>query len=84
MNRGPSLCLIGESGKLKPVRISRWGNPEGAAFDCVNFGGLAEKERTFDGYTAQPATKLLTRALKRSSRPVKHSLLRYPTNPVSA
>ena len=51
MNRGPSLCLSDESGKLKPVRISRWGNPEGAAFHCVNFGGLAEKERTFDGYT---------------------------------
>jgi hypothetical protein len=33
------------------VVTSRWGNPEGAEFDHVNFGAIAEEERTFDGYT---------------------------------
>jgi hypothetical protein len=31
--------------------MPRWGNPEGTAFHCVNFGGFAEKEQTFGGYT---------------------------------
>jgi hypothetical protein len=44
-------CLIDENGKLKAVSMPRWGNPEGTAFHCVNFGGFAEKERTFGGYT---------------------------------
>ena len=44
-------CLIDENGKLKAVSMPRWGNPEGTAFHCVNFGGFAEKEQTFGGYT---------------------------------
>jgi hypothetical protein len=44
-------CLIDENGKLKAVSVPRWGNPEGTAFHCANFGGFAEKERTIGGYT---------------------------------
>jgi hypothetical protein len=46
-----AIRLIDENGKLKAVSMPRWGNPEGTAFHCVNFGGFAEKEQTFGGYT---------------------------------
>ena len=39
------------TGQLKAVRLSRWGNPEGAEFHAVDFGGLVEAEGTFYGYT---------------------------------
>jgi hypothetical protein len=42
---------VEESGRLASVKMPRWGNPEGAEFHAVDFGGVAEEERTFDGYT---------------------------------
>ncbi|MGV0027396.1 DUF6920 family protein [Phormidesmis priestleyi] len=45
------LSLTVDQGRLETVRTSRWGNPEGAEFHDVNFGAIAEEERTFGGYT---------------------------------
>jgi hypothetical protein len=42
---------IDATGRLVSVTLQRWGNPEGAAFRLVDFGGIVEDERTFDGYT---------------------------------
>lgn len=42
---------IEDSGRVRTVSLSRWGNPEGAAFHYVNFGSLVEEEATFDGHT---------------------------------
>jgi hypothetical protein len=42
---------VGESGRLASVKMPRWGNPEGAEFHAVDFGGLIEEEKTFGGYT---------------------------------
>jgi uncharacterized protein DUF6920 len=38
-------------GRLTSMRLQRWGNPEGGAYHETAFGGLAEGEGTFDGYT---------------------------------
>jgi hypothetical protein len=47
-----SLALtIDGNGRLKSVTMQRWGNPGGAAFHYADFGGVAEEERTFGGYT---------------------------------
>ena len=40
-----------DAGRLKSVKLSRWGNPEGAEFRYVDFGGLVEEEGTFGGFT---------------------------------
>ncbi len=45
-----SLGIAG-SGAVGSVRYRRWGNPEGGAFHYGDFGGWAEEERTFGGYT---------------------------------
>jgi hypothetical protein len=42
---------IDRSGRLKTTKLPRWGNPEGAEFRDVDFGGILEEEGTFDGYT---------------------------------
>lgn len=42
---------VGESGRLASVRLRRWGNPDGGSFRSLDFGGVAEEERTFGGYT---------------------------------
>jgi hypothetical protein len=42
---------VDEEGRLASVKMPRWGNPEGAEFHAVDFGGVAEEERTFGGYT---------------------------------
>lgn len=42
---------VDEAGQLESVRLQRWGNPEGAAFHYADFGGVAEWESTFKGYT---------------------------------
>jgi hypothetical protein len=47
----PLELEIGEGDVLRSVSVSRWGNPEGAKFRYAAFGGLVEKEGTFDGYT---------------------------------
>ena len=39
------------SGRLKTTKLPRWGNPEGAEFHYVDFGGILEEEGTFGGYT---------------------------------
>lgn len=44
-------CLIDEEGQLKTVNMPRWGNPGGAKFGYVNFGGFVEEEKRFGGYT---------------------------------
>jgi hypothetical protein len=38
-------------GRLTSTKMPRWGNPEGAEFHAVDFGGVAEEEKTFGGYT---------------------------------
>lgn len=38
-------------GRLRDVRLLRWGNPGGGAFREVPFGGLMEAEGTFQGLT---------------------------------
>jgi hypothetical protein len=42
---------LNDTGRLMAVKLPRWGNPEGAAFHTVDFGGAAEEEKTFGGYT---------------------------------
>jgi hypothetical protein len=56
-----SLTLLGERaelalavdgvGRLESVHLKRWGNPEGADFHYVDFGGFVADEGTFGGYT---------------------------------
>jgi hypothetical protein len=41
---------LGEEGDLRAIKLARWGNPEGAAFHEVDFGGTVEEERVFGGY----------------------------------
>nr|WP_228056266.1 DUF6544 family protein [Microcoleus sp. LEGE 07076] len=42
---------IDQTGRLKTCKLPRWGNPEGAEFHYVDFGGILEEESTFSGYT---------------------------------
>jgi len=42
---------VDETGRVKTAALPRWGNPEGGAFHFVQFGGVLEEERIFDGYT---------------------------------
>jgi hypothetical protein len=42
---------IDQMGRLKTLKLPRWGNPEGAECHYVNFGGIVEEEGTFCGYT---------------------------------
>ena len=42
---------INNKGRLESLKLPRWGNPEGAEFHYVDFGGVAEEEGTFSGYT---------------------------------
>ena len=42
---------INNQGVLEQAKIDRWGNPEGEAFHYVDFGGIAEASKTFEGYT---------------------------------
>jgi len=42
---------IDDQGRLTSVMLQRWGNPDGGAFQLLDFGGLVADERTFDGYT---------------------------------
>ncbi|MEG4999014.1 DUF6920 family protein [Microcoleus sp. B4-D4] len=39
------------TGRIETFKLPRWGNPEGAEFHDVNFGGIIEQEGTFCGYT---------------------------------
>ncbi|BDU70195.1 hypothetical protein GETHOR_22960 [Geothrix oryzae] len=40
-----------EAGRLREVRLLRWGNPGGGGFREEPFGGLVEAEETFQGLT---------------------------------
>ncbi len=42
---------IDKTGAPKTLSAPRWGNPEGAAFRYATFGGFAENETIFGGYT---------------------------------
>lgn len=42
---------IDEGGGLRSLSLLRWGNPGGGAFQELPFGGVAEAERTFHGFT---------------------------------
>jgi hypothetical protein len=42
---------ISSTGQLESLKLSRWGNPEGAEHHYVDFGGYMEGEGTFSGYT---------------------------------
>lgn len=42
---------IASDGRLKTVKIKRWGNPGDGKFKYEDFGGIAESEETFSGYT---------------------------------
>lgn len=42
---------INDRGQLESVKLSRWGNPEGADFHYADFGGYVDEEGTFGGYT---------------------------------
>jgi len=38
-------------GRITTLTLPRWGNPDGSGYRNVDFGIIAEEERTFDGYT---------------------------------
>lgn len=42
---------VDAAGRLRTLALQRWGNPEGAEFHNAAFGGIADQEQTFDGYT---------------------------------
>lgn len=42
---------VDRTGRLKTVKLPRWGNPEGSEFHYLDFGGMMEEEATFCGYT---------------------------------
>ena len=42
---------IDDRGRLKTVKLPRWGNPDNTRFRYVDFGVIAEEESTFGGYT---------------------------------
>jgi hypothetical protein len=43
--------VIDQAGRVKAASMPRWGNPDGAGFRYISFGGLAEEEGAFGGYT---------------------------------
>ena len=48
----PELTLaVDDAGRVASVALKRWGNPDGAAYGYVPFGGIADREETFGGYT---------------------------------
>ena len=52
--RGEPAALdlsLDDQGRVKTVKLPRWGNPEGGNYHYVDFGILAEEENTFAGYT---------------------------------
>jgi hypothetical protein len=48
---GKASPLENRTGRLKTFKLPRWGNPDGAEFRYVDFGGILEEEGTFCGYT---------------------------------
>jgi hypothetical protein len=42
---------LDQTGRLKTLKLPRWGSPDGTEFRYVDFGGILEEEDTFCGYT---------------------------------
>ena len=42
---------LNEHGRVRSVSMLRWGNPEGHGYGVLPFGGVAEEERSFGGFT---------------------------------
>jgi hypothetical protein len=42
---------LDEQGRIRSLSMLRWGNPEGHGYGALPFGGTAEEERTFGGFT---------------------------------
>ena len=42
---------LDEQGRIRSVSMLRWGNPDGHGYEALPFGGMAEEERTFAGFT---------------------------------
>ena len=42
---------LDEQGRIRSLSMLRWGNPEGRDYSALPFGGMAEEERTFGGFT---------------------------------
>lgn len=49
--RAELVLAVDGVGRLESIGLKRWGNPEGADFHYVDFGGFVEDEGTFGGYT---------------------------------
>jgi len=43
--------FLDEQGRIRSVSMLRWGNPEGHGYGALPFGGMAEEECTFGGFT---------------------------------
>jgi len=43
--------VLDGQGRIITLKLPRWGNPDGSDYRNVEFGMIAEEERTFDGYT---------------------------------
>lgn len=43
--------VVDDEGRLKSVKLPRWGNPGDGGFRYVDFGAAVEEESTIDGYT---------------------------------
>jgi hypothetical protein len=50
-DEGRLRLTLGDDGRVTEAVLPRWGNPEGANFHVVPFGGRMEGEGTFGGYT---------------------------------
>lgn len=44
---------VDRHGALERLKMSRWGERDGAGFRYDDFGGLVEQESRFDGFTVQ-------------------------------
>jgi len=42
---------VNESGRLRSVKLQRWGDPDGTGFRYAAFGSVVEEEGSFGGYT---------------------------------
>jgi hypothetical protein len=56
--RAEILLTIDRVGSLQQVKFQRWGNPSGGQHHYIDFGGIVEAERTFDGYTIPTKLRL--------------------------
>lgn len=54
----PLALTIDDQGRLKNIKLQRWGNPEGGEFHDAPFGGVVEEEGTFGGYTIPTCVRI--------------------------